>query len=886
MTPPRIARAWLGRLLPAAHRTAILSDLDEEFARHIAPTRSRRRAQWWYWRQAVLSTPFALRLRVRARRPVPPGARGGLAGGILADLRFAARLHGRRPAMPLVITLSLGAGIAVTTASLSLAHAVLLRPLPYVDPDRLVHVGERDLRSPAAAAAGRNVSWPDFVDFRDRQRTFTALAGYSGGSRTLTGMGPAERVTMAEVTPEFFRVLGVQPQHGRDFRPEDADSAAPLVVMLTDGAWRRRFGGDPTVIGMSISLAGQPAAIVGVLPKDFHFPLRGLAELWLPIRPTRAQIERRYFHWLNVIGRLRPETTAEQAAADLTAVAAGFAAVDPRYHASAAASVERLDAFVVGDVRQMLIVLFGASCLVLLIACTNAAGLLAAQAASRVREISVRSALGATRWRLLQSIFLESAALVVPAAIAGLLGGFALLRAFVATIPDAQRASLPHLETVALDPVVVAWTIGAAAAAASAFGLALAARLRHATAGATTRGSLGLDRHGGKLQRGFVIAQVALTLVLLTGAGLMGRTVIRLLSVSPGFSPDNLLTMRVNLSGARYGTPDAVRGFHRDLIAAIAAMPGVDAVSSISQPPLTGPGNSGSFAVEAQPDVEDRSTRIRTVAPNYFGVMGLPVVGGRAFSADDGPDGSRVLVVNETFARQLFEGRPLGQRIAFPFFAGRPFWTIVGVVADEQVAGLGDPMRPVAYFPFAQTPDSEFTLMVRTAGDPEPVVAAARARMADLDPDQPLFGARTLSEIITTSDAVFRRRTVLSLIGIFAAAALVLTLVGLYAIVSQAVAERTREIGVRVTLGARPRHIVAGAMRQGLAPATLGLVAGGAASVAAAPLLGSLLYGVEPTDPATLIGVAMALALVAAAACLIPASRASRIDPVAALRRE
>jgi putative ABC transport system permease protein len=329
-----------------------------------------------------------------------------------------------------------------------------------------------------------------------------------------------------------------------------------------------------------------------------------------------------------------------------------------------------------------------------------------------------------------------------------------------------------------------------------------------------------------------------------------------------------------------------VRGFHRDLIAAIAAMPGVDAVSSISQPPLTGPGNSGSFAVEAQPDVEDRSTRIRTVAPNYFGVMGLPVVGGRAFSADDGPDGSRVLVVNETFARQLFEGRPLGQRIAFPFFAGRPFWTIVGVVADEQVAGLGDPMRPVAYFPFAQTPDSEFTLMVRTAGDPEPVVAAARARMADLDPDQPLFGARTLSEIITTSDAVFRRRTVLSLIGIFAAAALVLTLVGLYAIVSQAVAERTREIGVRVTLGARPRHIVAGAMRQGLAPATLGLVAGGAASVAAAPLLGSLLYGVEPTDPATLIGVAMALALVATAASLIPASRASRIDPVAALRRE
>jgi putative ABC transport system permease protein len=461
-----------------------------------------------------------------------------------------------------------------------------------------------------------------------------------------------------------------------------------------------------------------------------------------------------------------------------------------------------------------------------------------------------------------------------------------LLGVLLASVPNAQRVSLPHLQDIRLHPMVAACVLAASLIAALGFGLAPAWRLRGAAAAPLTRGSLGSGRHDARLQGGLVAAQVALTLVLLMGTGLMARTMATLLSVSPGFSADGLLTMRINLSGPRFTTPDTIRGFHRDLIAALEALPQVEGVSTISQSPLTGLGNSGAFSVEGQPDIEDRSTRIRTVAHNYFALMGLPVRAGRTFGAADGPGSPSVLVVNEAFAREMFDGRPVGRRIAFPFVAGRPYWEIVGVVGDEQVAELGAPMRPVAYFSFAQTPGGGFTLMVRTRGETPPIVEATRARLADLDPDQPLFDVRTMPDIIGSSDAVYRRRTVLALVGLFSAAALALTLVGLSGMVSQSVADRTREIGVRMTLGAPPGQIVAGAMRSGLIPTVMGLLAGVSASVWLAPALGSLLFGVAPTDAPTLASVAVTLMVVAAVACLVPASRASHIDPVAALRRE
>lgn len=886
MTPPRLARAWLRLLLPASRRDVIVGDLDEEFVRHIAPRRSAFGARVWYWRQALGSSRHALRLRHPRRARIDEPQRPAFFA--LSDLRFAARLARKRPGLTAGVTATLGIGIAVTTAALTVAHAVLLRPLPYADPSQLVHVGEidRDEIGTPQGTAGGSLSWLDFQDYRAGQRSFAALAGYSGGSRTLTGFGSPDRLPMTEVTADFFPMLGVRPARGRVFTADDTEPGAPRVVLLTHGAWMRRFGGDPDIVGRSIALNGQPTTVVGVLPADFQFPLRGHAELWLPLRPSAAQAERRFFHWLNVIGRLRPDVTVEQARADLDGIAAGFATVDPRYHAATAVAIQRLDAFIVGDVRPTLLVLLGAAICVLIIACTNVAGLLVARATTRAREMEVRGALGATGGRLAGQVLVESLVLALPGVVIGLGAGFTLVRAFVASLPDAQRVSLPHLQNLTLQPAVVAIVIAASLLVTLFFGLAPAWRLRHDGQRASWRGVIGADRHRTRLQTSLVIVQIGLTAVLLTGAGLMSRSMLHLLAVSPGFDPEGLFTAVVNLNGDRYDNADGARAAQRDLLERLAALPGVAGASTIDQPPLTGAGNSGTFVAESQPGVPERETRIRTVAVNYFDVMGVPLLAGRGFSATDGPGAPRVLLVNETFARTLFDGNPIGERIAFPFFNGRPYWEIIGLVGDEQVRALDADMLPVAYFPFAQTPDNGFTLVLRTRGDASTLEGTVRAAVAEFDPSVPVFLVRTMTRLVQDSDAVFRRRTVLTLIGVFGGASMILALVGLYGLVSQTVAERTREIGVRVTLGARPGQIAASVLRRGLTPVLVGLALGVPASLVATQTIETLLFGTSPTDPATLAAVVAALMAAATLACVAPAARALRIDPVDALRRE
>ena len=535
----------------------------------------------------------------------------------------------------------------------------------------------------------------------------------------------------------------------------------------------------------------------------------------------------------------------------------------------------------------MLLVLLAAAVVLLAASCASIGGLLLARGARRAREMAVRSAIGGSASRLVRQLLAEGVAIAIPGGVLGVALGLVMVRAFVASLPAGQRVSLPHIESLGLDPVVVAVTAAVSILAALCFSLVPA---WHASRSAGIP-SLRVREAGperSRLVTAFVAIQLALALVLLSGAGLLVRSVSRLLSTSPGFSADDLLTMRLTATGPRYQAREALIGLHRDTLDAIAALPGVSAAATINQLPLTGTGNNGSFTIagtSAPPSLFEHRTLIRTISTGYLPAMGIPVLAGRSFDATDVAGSPRVVIVNAALADTVFAGHPLGQQIAFPFFDGQPLWRIVGVAGNEQFDALGRAMTPVVYFPYAQTPDSSFSIVARTA-TPDAVSQSIRTRLAEIDPASPVYAVTTMERIVDESDPVYRRRAVLKLIAGFAMTALILAAVGLYAMVAQMVAQRTREIGLRVALGARRDQVLTTIVRQGVRPLVAGLAIGLPGSVLVAPSLGSLLFGVSPTDPLTLGAVAAALAAVALAACLIPAGRATRVDPATALRAE
>jgi predicted permease len=657
-------------LLPERDRDVMLGDLDEEFARHVMPTRGRVRARAWYWRQVIRSMPAVVRLRrshqTADRSSVRPTGLAGLAAGLAADLRFGIRLARRRPALAAAVVTTLAIGVAVTTAVMSLANAILLRPLPYADPGALVVIREIDTRRERSSG---NVSWPDFLDYQSRAGTFSSIAGFSGGTRALTGAGSADRVSVVEVTPNFLATLGVRPTLGRDLLDEDAVDGAPGVVVLTDRTWRARFGASPDIVGRAIDLGGAPTTVVGVLPPDFTFPLRGLAEMFVPAQLSAAQVERRYFHWLDAVGRMAPGVTPADAERDLARVAAGFALIDPEYHPAASVAVLRIADAIVGDVRPMLLALAGAGVLLGLITAINIAGLLVARASTRDREVSVRAAIGATRGRIVRQLVVESLVLAVPATAIGLGAGVAIVRLFVGLLPEAQRAALPQLQDLGLGLDVSLAGALVAIVAALLCGLVPAWRLLGRN-DVLLRAGVGGDRRHGRLSSGLVLAQVGIAVLLLTCAGLMGQSVRRLSAVSPGFDPDGLLTMRLSVPGAGYPGAESVLAFHGQLLEAIEAVPGVTGVATVNQLPLTGQGGTGTFRVDGEAVDFHQSTRVRTVTANYFDVLGIPMRDGRAFAGGDRPGAPPVVLVNESFARLVFEGRAVGRGISFPFVDG------------------------------------------------------------------------------------------------------------------------------------------------------------------------------------------------------------------------
>ena len=803
------------------------------------------------------------------------------------DVRYGLRMLAKQPGVTLIAVVTLALGIGANTAVFTVVNAALLRGLPYPEPERLVHLWEG---TPQKEFPQREASYPDFLDWR-RSESFEGVAAYAGGGgMTLTGRGEPERLAAVNASANFFSVLGVKPIMGRDFSPDEERPGGARAVMLSYGLWQRLAGGDPALIGQQLTLNGNGYTVVGVLPADFQFAPRGGAEAWVAFQPSPMQLSRRYMHGTNVIARLKAGVSLEAAAAEMRAVGRRIERDHNESHAGTSIRVVPLQEQIVGQVRPLLLVLLGAVGCVLLISCANVANLLLARAVLRAPEIAVRLALGATRGRLTRQLLTESLLLAL------LGGGFGVLlaqwgiEALVSAVPEAQLNSMPYLKGLAIDGRMLAFTAGVTLLTGAVFGLApaLAATRRelHEALKAGGRSAAGAGRQ--RLRQALVVAEVALALVLLVGAGLLLQSFRRLLEVNPGFRTERLLTLRVALPVAKYGSDEKAATIYRQMLERIEALPGVEGVGAVNVLPLSG-GNTTRFIVEGEPvpaPGQETEANVREVNPDYFRAMGVPLLRGRAFTARDDPASPRVVIVNQTLAARAFpRGEAPGRRLIFTGDDRRPY-EVVGVVGDEKVNGLDARTTPVVYHPMFQDPGLATGLVVRATGEPGRLAAALRAELRALEPDLSLWAMRTMDDVMASLPATFLRRYPALLIGVFAGVALLLATVGIYGVMSYAVSQQTREIGVRVALGARRRDILQMVVGRGMALALAGVGAGLVVSLAVTRLLGSLLYGVTATDPVTFAGVALLLAGVAFLACYLPARRATQIDPLLALRQE
>jgi putative ABC transport system permease protein len=797
------------------------------------------------------------------------------------DLRYALRQLLHQPGFSVVAILTLALGIGANTAIFSVVRGVLLEPLPFPDPGALAVV--REVRVGTGGAS--EVSYPNFADLRSQTTAFARLSAYVRQTLTMQGMGaePA-RVVVGMAADDLFATLGVSVWRGRGFATEDQQPGAPRTALVTHRFWEASLNADTTIVGRSLRLNQDVVTVIGILPRGFDFPDEDVA-LWVPLEPLRDQapLPNRQAHVLTVIGRLGAGTSIDRAAVELETIAAGLQerdpAADPR-HGFTAASLH--DA-VVGDARPTLLVLLGAVGFVLLLACANVADLMLARSLARQREMAIRAALGAGRWRIARQLLLEALLLSAGGALVGLILAWWSVEALTTGLAD----WIPRPAAVTLDLTVLLGTLALAVLAAVAFGFAPALR----AAAVDLRSSL-VERApggsaGGRLRAALTVAQVAISLVLLAGAGVTLRGLWRLQQVDPGFDPRNLLTMSVSLSGSDIADTEGVIAFYRALPDALRGVPGVVAVSGVNVPPISGGDSHGQLSVEGPPFApgDAPSASFRRTLPDYFRTMGIPILLGRDFAPQDGTGDAAVVVVNEALARRAFpDGQPLGRRIKVGTAPTEPWLTIVGVVGDVHNEGLATEPELATYEPHPQRPWTTMTIVVRTAGEPLAVVGAVREVVRRAGGEIPVYDITTMPRRIAAS--LGGRRFTLTLLGAFAATALLLAAVGLYGVVAYGVTRRTREFGVRVALGARSSGVVGLVLRQGLALVGLGIVLGVPAAALLTRSMGSLLYDVGPSDPATLVAVSGVLLAVAALAAWVPARRAARIDPMEALRHE
>ena len=878
--PPRLALSLLRHLLPVTEREAFIGDLLEE-GQILCGRATARAARRWFWRQSLVAV-----LTLRRRRAVSPANQPAGDPRMLTffgDLKHGLRLLRRAPAFAVLSVLTLALGIGATTAIFSVADPVLFQALPYPHPERLVIVGERD-----ADGTMSNVGFLTYRDFVREARTIERAAAMGSWQVTLDDHGAPERVSGQRVSASFFSVLGVRPALGRDFNLDEDAPSTNSVVILSHGLWERRYGGDSSVVGHTISINGVPYLVAGVLPASFESVLASDAEIWRVLGyDASLPYACRTCRHLRVIARVRTGATPASAAMELSALSARLVREYPKEYPAAGAIVVPLGDATMSAARPVLWAVLGASALVLLIATANVANLQLARAMRREEEFAIRVALGAGRRRLTAQLLAEGLLLALVGGAAGLLVAKLTLGMLVARLPE----TMPRLSAIGLDRTAL--MVGAAITLllGVAIGLVPAMRDDRAELGHSLRGGQRLT--GGRrhvARAALVVAEVALALMLLVGAGLLARSLVRLMSVNTGFDANHLLTLETQATGPKYADNNAVYLNHERVLATLRQLPGVTRVATVSQLPLGG--NLDMYGVNAEdkplanPELAPYADRY-AVSPDYLGTMGIAIRRGRAFAdADNSEKAPLVAIVSAGLASRIWPGEdPIGKRVHIG--GPNPPWrTVVGVAADIHHRALDVTESSQFYVPERQWQfaDNVVAVVVRTQGDPTSVARAARAAVQSVDQTQPVTAVTTMEQVVSTSTA--QRRLALMLFGAFASLALVLAVAGIYGVLAGAVAERTREIGVRSALGATPGAILRMIVVQGMRLAVAGLAIGLAGALSLGRLLQSLLYGIDAADPLTLGGVALLLAAVALAACVLPAIRALGVDPITALRTE
>lgn len=821
-------------------------------------------------------------------------------GTLAQDFHYALRILRKSRSFTIAAVLTLALAIGANTAIFSVVYPALLRPLPYREPERLVTLGETRRQFLCCAVTS---SYPDYLDWKHTAKSFDSLAGYHLDGFTLTGAGDPKLVFGAMATANFFSTLGVTPVLGRDFTPDDElpEGVGPTVAILSYSFWRRDFSADPGIVGRTIRLDNKGVTVIGVLPAAFEFAPALSAPLWVPLHINSYTGTARSARWLEVVGRLAPGVSLEQARSEMRGITAQLAQEYPKQDASINVTIGSLRDEIVGNVRFLLLILFGAVSFVLLIACANVANLLMTRAIDRRKEFAIRAALGACRIHLLLQLLAESLLLSVMGAILGLLAATVGVRIMVAAIPQAELQAMPYLRDAGINLAVLGFVCGVTLLTAVLFGVGpgfavpqspITEILKDESRGGTSGSQAGL-------RNVLVTGEIALSAVLLIAGGLMMQSLRALLAQNPGFEPQHLLTFDVNLPGLTYPTgkewpfdnPNGLR-FTQTFLDRLRTLPGVQSVSTTNGLPVTENRSKNRFVLEgeAASEGQDEDSITRRVDADYFKVMKIPLIAGRGFSTTDNANAPMVAVVNQTWVKRFIrQGEdPIGKQLRLASPPEEPFRRIVGVIGDVAEDSLAAQPPPVMYFPLAQ--GSGYTrylrYVMRTTRDPDASIGSTRATLRELDPQLALVQPQSMDQLVNASPAVFLRRYPSYLIGCFAALALALAMIGLYGLISYSVLRRTREIGIRLALGARRENVLRLILRQGVVAALMGVSIGLAGALAAMRVMASLLYGITYSVWVVFAVVALLLLLITVTASYIPARRATKVDPMIALRNE